>query len=115
MARADNIRADLDRIRSMSDDEFADRWGAWARAQDRDLNLMRQRWIDDLEHMLPHAEREEVAVAELVEAKDAFRADPNAATRRRRDEAVAAVQALRFEERANRGGIRVCGDAFVGV
>lgn len=113
MARSDVIRADLERIRGMSEAEFADKWGAWARAQDRDLTLVRQRWISDLEHMLPHAEREEEAVAELVAAKEAFRDDPSEANRRRKADAVAAVQAARFEERANRTGIRVAGDAFV--
>ncbi len=113
MARSDVIRADLDRIRGMSDAEFADKWGAWARSQDRDLTLVRQRWIGDLEHMLPHAVREEEAVAELVAAKDAYRDDPSEANRQRKADAVAAVQAVRFEERANRAGVRVAGDAYV--
>jgi hypothetical protein len=97
----------------MSEQEFADKWGAWARSQDRDLKLVRQRWIEDLEHMLRHAEREDEAVVELVAAKDAYRDDPSEANRQRKADAVAAVQALRFEERANRTGIRVAGDAYV--
>ncbi len=113
MARSDVIRADLERIRGMSEQEFADKWGAWARSQDRDLKLVRQRWIEDLEHMLRHAEREDEAVVELVAAKDAYRDDPSEANRQRKADAVAAVQALRFEERANRTGIRVAGDAYV--
>ncbi len=113
MARSDVIRADLERIRGMSDEEFADKWGAWARSQDRDLNLVRQRWIEDLEHALPHAEREEEAVAKLVAAKDAFRDDPSEANRQRKADAVAAVQAVRLAERANRTGVRVVGDAYV--
>jgi len=113
VARSDVIRADLERIRDMPDAEFEEKWGAWARAQDRDISLMRQRWIGDLEHMLPHAEAEEAAVVELVAAKDAFRADPSDANRERKAAAVAAVQAVRFEERANRTGIRLAGDAFV--
>jgi hypothetical protein len=115
MARSDNLRADIDRISSMSDDEFAAKWGAWCRAQDRDLNLMRQRWIEDLEYALPFAEREEAAVAELVDAKDAFRTDPTDANRTRRATAVAAVQAARAEERANRTAVGIVGDAFVGA
>ena len=113
MARSDVIRADLERIRDMPDAEFEAKWGAWARAQDRDLSLMRQRWLGDLEHMLPHAEAEEAAVEELVAAKDAYRGDPSDTNRLRKAVAVAAVQAIRFEERANRSGIRLAGDAYV--
>lgn len=113
MARSDNIRADLERVRSMPDEEFADKWGDWAHRQDRDLRLVRKRWIDDLEHMLPHAEAEEEAVEELVTAKDAYRADPTDNNKRRRDDAVAKVQAVRSAERANRSGVRVGGDAYV--
>jgi hypothetical protein len=113
--RSDNIRADIDRIRSMPDEEFREKWGAWARSQDRDLNLMRRRWLDDLEHMLPFAEREDALLAALVAAKDAYRDDPNAHNRQRRDEAVTAVQQVRQEERCDRAGIRIAGDAFTGV
>lgn len=113
MARSDNIRADLERIRSMPDVEFEARWGLWCLRQDRDIHLMRQRWIDDLERMLPYAEWEDAAVAELVAAKDAFRADPSEVNRVRKADAVAAVQAIRAEERSNRSGVRVAGDAYV--
>lgn len=113
--RSENIRADIDRIRSMPDDEFADRWSAWCHAQDRDLHLMRARWIADLEAALPHAQREDAAVAELVAAKDAYRTDPSDANRDRKAAAVAAVQALRAAERADRTGVQVCGDAYTGV
>lgn len=109
--RSENIRADIARVSSMSEEEFLAKWGAWCRAQDRDPALMRRRWLEDLEHMLPFAEREEAAVAELVAAKDAYRADPSA--RARRDAAVAAVQEIRAAERAGRPGLRPAGDAFV--
>lgn len=113
MARSDVIRADLERLRGMSDKQFQAKWGAWALSQDRDWRLVRQRWISDLEHMLPHAESEEAAVADLVAAKDAFRADPSEDNRQHKADAVAAVQAVRAEERANRVGVRLAGDAFV--
>jgi hypothetical protein len=98
----------------MSDKEFAEKWGDWARRNDRDLRLVRERWISDLEHMLPFAEREEEAVAELVEAKEASQSDPSEANRERRDTAVKTVQDIRFEERANRGdNIRLGGDVYI--
>lgn len=113
MARSDVLRADLDRIRSMPDDEFEEKWGAWARRQDRDVGLLRRRWIADLERMLPFAEREEEAVAELVAAKDACRERPTDANRARKAAAAAAVQAIRAEERIDRPGVGVVGDAYV--
>lgn len=113
MARADVIRDDLERIRSMPDDEFVERWGPWARAQDRDLALMRARWVGDLEAMLPHAEAEDEAGVELVAAKDAYMAKPSDENRRRKAAAVDAIQALRAEARTNRRTLGVVGDAFV--
>lgn len=113
MPRSDVLRADLERIGSMPDDEFEAKWGEWCRSRDRDIRLMRQRWIGDLEHMLAHAEREDIAVIELVAAKDAYQADPSDANRERKAAAVAAVLAIRAEERAQRPGMRVCGDAYV--
>ena len=115
MARSDNLKADLDRIRSMPEAEFEARWGTWCRVRDRDVNLMRARWIADLEYAIPHAEREEAALTELIEAKEAFRLEPTAANRARRDAAVTAIQAIRAEERAERRGVGVAGDAFEGV
>lgn len=109
--RSEVIRADIDRIEAMSDDEFRDRWGTWARAQDRDPTLVRQRWLDDLRRALPYAEREEAAVAELVAAKDAYRADPSGENRARKVAAVEAVRAIRAEERTD--AVRIGGDAFV--
>lgn len=112
MARSDNLRADIERICNMPDDEFAAKWGWWCYQRDRDINLMRRRWIADLEYALPFAEREEAAVAELVAAKDACRADSSDANRARKTAAIAAVQAIRAEERANRTAVGIVGDAF---
>lgn len=112
MARSDNLRADIERIRSMSAADFTAKWGAWARQRDRDLTLMRERWIADLELMLPFAVREEEAVEELVAAKLAFSAEPNDGNRTRKAAAVAAVQQIRAEERANRKHVGIVGDAF---
>lgn len=111
MARSDNIRADIERIGAMPDAEFAETWGEWARQRDRDLTLLRQRWLDDLARALPYAEQEEAAVAELVAAKEACRDDPTDATRRRKAEAVAAVRAIRAGERDGRTTF-VAGDAY---
>lgn len=111
MARSDVIRADLERIRSTPDDEFAEKWGEWARQNDRDLNLMRQRWIGDLERALPHAEAEEAVLGELVAAKDAYREDQSEPNRVRRAAAVAAVQAVRNAERGR--SRKMTGDTFV--
>lgn len=114
MSRADNIRADLARIGGMSDAEFEQQWGEWCRRHDRDIALMRQRWLRDLDHMLWHAQQEESACVELVAAKDAYREDPSAGNRTRRDEAIARVRDIRAAERSNRGdGHRIAGDAFV--
>lgn len=113
MARSDVIRADLERIRSMPDDEFEAKWADWARQYDRDLTLMRQRWIGDLERMLPYAEAEEAALVEMTAAKDAYREDPSPDNKARRAAAVAAVQAIRLEERTHPGRQLVAGDAFV--
>lgn len=116
MGRAEVIEADLDRIRSMPDDVFEQQWGAWCLSQDRDVNLMRQRWIADLERMLPYARQEDAAVEELVAAKDAYRTDPTPAARNRRDVAVAAVQNLRAQEReTRRDKYRIGGDAYVAI
>lgn len=112
MARADDIRADIERIESMPDAEFEERWGDWARSQDRDLEMMRTRWVDDLKRMLPHAEREDEAGVELVAAKDAYRDDPSENNRLRRDRAVAEIQQIRRDKRAGRG-MAIAGDAFV--
>lgn len=111
MARSDNIRADIERISTMPDDEFAQQWGEWCRRQDRDLTLMRRRWLDDLERALPHAVAEEEAVAVLVDAKAAFAADPSTGNRARKEGAIAAVQAIRAEERTGRTTF-VAGDAY---
>jgi hypothetical protein len=117
-SRADVIRADIDRIRGMSDAEFAEKWGDWARRQDRDLKLVRRRWLEDLEYALPHAEREAESGAVLVAAKDAYRADPSEENKAAKDAAVRAVQDIRAEERGSREpadpkGFRLAGDAYV--
>jgi len=111
VARSDNIRADIERISTMPDAEFEARWGAWAHKRDRDLSLMRQRWLGDLERALPFAEREEAAVAELIAAKVACTDEPSATNRARKATAVAAVQAARAEERTGRTTF-VAGDAY---
>jgi hypothetical protein len=112
VARSDVIRADLDRIRGMSDDEFVEKWGEWARQADRDPLLVRERWIADLERALPYAEQEEKALAELVAAKDAYREDRSAENKARRDAAAAAVRDIRNEERSQPGRRMIAGDAF---
>jgi hypothetical protein len=73
---------------------------------------MRQRWLADLERMLPYAEREDEACVELVAAKDAYRDDPTAENLERKQMAVMTVQDIRAEERT--AGVQVCGDAFIG-
>lgn len=113
MARSDVIRADLDRVRGMSDEEFAEQWGEWARRADRDPKLVQQRWIRDLERALPYAEAEEAAVEELVAAKDAYRDDPSPDNKARRQAAITAVSAIRAEERSRPGRHMVAGDAFI--
>lgn len=113
MARSDVIRADLERIQAMSEEEFAEQWGEWARQADRDPKLVQQRWIADLKRALPYAEAEEAAVVELVAAKDAYRADPSPDNKTRRDAAIAAVGAIRTEERSHPGRHMVAGDAFI--
>ena len=118
MARSDVIRADLERIQSMSDGEFAEKWGAWARSQDRDLDLVRQRWVEDLEYALPYAEAEEAACEDLVAAKDAYRDDPSEENKVLKAAAVEAVQLVRAEERLKRVDstgrplLRLGGDAY---
>ena len=112
MARSDVIRADLERIRSMPDDEFEAQWGEWARQADRDLTLMRQRWLEDLERALPYAEAEEEAGAELIAAKDAYREDPSEENRVRRAAASEAVRTVRLAERSRPGRQTIAGDAF---
>jgi hypothetical protein len=111
--RSDVIRADLERVGSMTDEEFTDRWGEWARQADRDPQLVRQRWLSDLERALSYALLEETAVGELVAAKEAYREDPTPENRARRDAAVTAVQAIRAEERSQPGRSMVAGDAYV--
>lgn len=111
MSRSDNIRADIERVESMPDDEFSEKWGAWAYRQDRDLDLMRQRWLNDLKTLLPYAVREDEACEELVRAKDAYRMSPTKVNQERKQLAVAAVQEIRSEYRTK--GVQVIGDAFV--
>lgn len=53
------------------------------------------------------------ALAELVAAKEAFRADPSEANRYRKAAAVGAIQRLRLHLRAGRTSTQVGGDAFV--
>lgn len=53
------------------------------------------------------------ALAELVAAKEAFRADPSEANRYRKAAAVGAVQRLRGHLRVGRTTTQVGGDAFV--
>jgi len=113
MARSDVIRADLDRIRSMPDQEFEAAWGEWGRSLDKDLRLVRERWIRDLEHALPYAEQEEDAVAVLVDAKEAYRYDPTEANKARKATAAAALRAIHDAERARNTRQRVAGDAYV--
>lgn len=55
--------------------------------------------------------REKAAVDQLIAAKDAFREDPSEKNRKARDKAVAAVQKIRNEDRADRTGL-IGGDAF---
>lgn len=112
MARSDVIRADLERIRGMSDEQFVEQWGEWARQADRDPALVRERWITDLEHALPYAEQEEEACAELVAAKDAYRGDPTPENKALRDAAFAVVRDIRNEERSRPGRRMIAGDAF---
>lgn len=58
------------------------------------------------------SEREDEAVAELVAAKDAYRADPTTENKAAKADAVEAVQAIRNEERADRVGVTVSADSF---
>lgn len=113
MARSDVIRADLERVRGMSDEEFTEQWGEWARQADRDVDKVRERWLADLERALPYAEAEEAAIEELVAAKNAYRNDPTAENKARRDAAVTAVQAARAEERSHPGRSMMAGDTFI--
>ena len=111
MARSDNLRADIERISAMPDDEFEAQWGQWAHERDRDLTLMRRRWLGDLERMLPFAEAEEEAVAELLAAKAACVDEPTPANRERKAAAVAAVQAVPAQERVGRTAL-VASEAY---
>jgi hypothetical protein len=61
------------------------------------------------------SDREDEAVAVLVAAKDAYRKDPSEENGKAKAEAVAAVEAIRQEERSGRTGVSVAGDAFVNV
>lgn len=112
MARSEVIRADLERIRGMSDEEFAEQWGEWARQADRELAKVKDRWVSDLEWNLEHAELEEDALAELVAAKDAYRADQSPANKARRQAAMDTVREIRQQERSRPGRQMVAGDAF---
>lgn len=113
VARSDNIRADIERLRSMSDEDFHARWAEWCFNNDRDVDLMRARWIGDLEYALPFAEREDSACADLVDAKDAYREEPTEENRQWRDQCVDYVLSIRAEERADRRRLFIGGDAFV--
>lgn len=113
MGRSDVIQLDLERIRGMSDEEFEEKWGDWAREADRDLHLVRQRWVGDLERALPYARAEDEAVRELVAAKDAYRSKKTPKNKARREAAVQAVRELRVAERTRPGRQFVAGDAFV--
>jgi hypothetical protein len=113
MARSDVIRADLERIRSMPDEEFEAQWADWCRQFDRDPALMRERWISDLQWNLDHAELEEDALVELTAAKDAYRDDPTTLNKARRATAVAVVREVRVQERSRPGRQMVAGDAYV--
>lgn len=111
MARSDVVKADLERIRGMSRKDFEDKWGDWARERDRDVTLVQQRWVRDLEHQLAHAKQEEALLDELTAAKAAHQENPTDASRQRRDAAVASIQAVRAAERANRT-VSLAGDAY---
>lgn len=64
----------------------------------------------DLEAQLVAAEQD--ALAELLAAKEAYRANPTNETAQRRLDAIAAIQAIRALVRAGRP-LAVGGDAFV--
>jgi hypothetical protein len=112
MARSDVIRGDIERIGSMSDHDFEQKWGGWAYANDRDLGMVRRRWLDDLDHALGFAEEEEYALVELVAAKEVYADDPSQANKDRKAAAVAAVQDIRARERVRRGNRLIGGDAY---
>ena len=59
------------------------------------------------------SDREDKAVAVLTAAKDAYREDPSGRNKARKAAAVARVVAIRNEERAERTGVTVAGDAFM--
>lgn len=59
------------------------------------------------------SQREDEAVTALVAAKDAYRADPSPENKARKAEAVRVVTEIRNQERADRAGVSVAGDAFV--
>jgi hypothetical protein len=122
MSRAEIAAADLARITAMSQEEFRDEWGEWARLRDRDVELVRTRWISDLRDQITWGEQEDLVLAELVAAKDAYRADPNEATKARKARAVAEIVQLRSMERISRLDpltgrpvITIGGDAWAGV
>ena len=56
------------------------------------------------------SDREDEAVAVLVAAKDAYRADPSPENKAAKAEAVRAVEDIRNEERAGRAGVSVTAD-----
>lgn len=112
-SRAENAQADLERISAMTAEQFEAEWGEWARQQDKDLTPVRQRWLNDLERTAEHAAAEAAAVAELVEAKAAYRDDPNPHTKAWKDAAVAAVQQIRSQERTAERRVGPAGDVFV--
>jgi hypothetical protein len=103
VARSEVIRADLERIRGMSDQEFADEWGEWARRNDRDPRLVQERWVRDLEYQLPFAEREEEVLPAFVDAKEAFR--PVARAKTAIEHLRGAAQALDGDDLAAVAGI----------
>lgn len=112
--RSDSIRADIERLSGMDDHEFEDQWGSWCYDNDRDPEIMRRRWLEDLQAMLEFAEEEEPAVKRLIAAKEAYRDAPSEDTYHERTAAIEAVQEIRYRHRAARGGrMRVAGDAYV--
>lgn len=77
---------------------------------DVDLRALIQQ-KESIDHQL--AQMEAQALTELVDAKDAHRADPSEANRLRKAAAVTQIQRLRGYQRAGRTGTRVGGDAFL--
>ena len=59
------------------------------------------------------SDTEAEAEAVLIAAKDAYRADPTAANRQAKADAVADIRRLRAAARVGRAGNAVAGDVFV--